>query len=154
MHRRTPQISDLLQTPSVFWKNRTNTGNIECDRIGRPQIHKGICSRLIPQSKLSKKIILGQRLRCVLRPLRFIQNINQGRPRPKMDRARLQDIRPVDTFRPVGTFSFDWFWLWFWRLVSGVCLEERVQTAEDLFHCDHLGVDFIPLLLGDLNYVR
>lgn len=79
-----------------------------------------------------------------------------------MYRARLQDIRPVDTFRPGGTFWFDRFWFWFslwlslWlgRLVSRVCLEERVQTAEDLFHCDHLVVNFIPLRLGDINYVR
>lgn len=152
MHHRTPRISNLLQTPSVFRKNRTNTRNIECKRVRGPQIYKGICSRLIPQSKFSKKILLRQRLRCVLRPLRFIQDINQGRPRPEMDRARLQDIRPVDTFRPGGSFSFNGFW--FWRLVSRVCLEERVQTAEDLFHCDHLGIDFIPFRLGNINYIR
>ncbi|KAJ9484005.1 hypothetical protein VN97_g9382 [Penicillium thymicola] len=66
MHLTTPEISNSLQAPSVFWKNCTNTRDIECERVRGPQIHKGICSRLISQSKFSKKIVLRQRLRCVL----------------------------------------------------------------------------------------
>lgn len=69
-----------------------------------------------------------------------------------MNWSSLQQVRSVNTLRQGRILSFHSMVLTLFS--RRVCIEQRMETSKNLFHRDHLGVDFIPFALRDINHLR